>query len=231
MGDLPYGPLGERVSTTPATRPEPITLQGRNVTLEPLKPSHIDDLYACIGGPSNAKLWDYMLDGPYLDQQTFKATITHRTSSTDPLFFTIINNTTREAVGSCSLHRIDTANRVIEVGHVIFSPSLQRTPAATESIFLVAKHVFEDLGYRRFEWKCNDFNVPSKRAALRLGFSFEGVFRRHMIIKGRSRDTAWFALVDKEWARVKAGFERWLSEENFDGEGRQRERLENLMGG
>jgi RimJ/RimL family protein N-acetyltransferase len=122
--------------------------------------------------------------------------------------------------------RIDVPNRVVEVGNVLFTPALQATTAATEAMYLMARHAFEDLGYRRYEWKCNDLNAPSKRAAVRLGFTYEGLFRQHMVVKGRNRDTAWYSMLDGEWPAIKAGFERWLDPVNFDGEGRQRRTLE-----
>ena len=124
-------------------------------------------------------------------------------------------------MGVCALMRIDAANRVIEVGHILFTPLLQRTPAATEAMYLAARYVFDDLGYRRYEWKCNNCNEPSKRAASRYGFTYEGLFRQHLIMKGRNRDTAWFSMLDSEWPARKAAFEAWLAPENFDAEGKQ----------
>jgi RimJ/RimL family protein N-acetyltransferase len=162
----------------------------------------------------------------------FDEAVTAKSQSEDPLFFAIVDNATSKAIGWVSLMRIDTIHRVVEVGNILFSPRLQRTKAATEAMFLLAKYVFEDLKYRRYEWKCDNLNGPSKRAAGRFGFSFEGVFRKHMVYKGRSRDTCWFAMVEEDWRErgVKKGFEGWLDEGNFDAEGRQRQRLEDIRG-
>lgn len=153
-----------------------------------------------------------------------------KSRSEDPLFFSIVHNETKTPVGWASLMRIDTKNRGIEVGNILFSPSLQRTRAATEAMYALAKYVFEELGYRRYEWKCDNFNTPSQRAARRLGFSFEGVFRQHMIYKNRTRDTAWFSMIDSEWPMIRRGFEAWLDDANFDQEGKQLHRLEELRG-
>src|SRR6185436_15486633 len=139
-----------------------------------------------------------------------------------PLFFTILHEATGTPAGYCSLMRIEPAHRVIEVGNILYLPSLQRTAGATEAMYLLARYVFDTLGYRRYEWKCNALNHPSRAAALRLGFTFEGVFRQHMIVKGRNRDTAWYSMLDSEWPALKTRFERWLSPGNFDDGGRQR---------
>ena len=214
--------LGPSVPTHPALLPTPHPLTGHHITLTPLSPSHTSDLFSSIGGPSNASLWTYMLTGPYPTSGPFHAHIAHNAQSTNPFFYTILSNTTGKALGNVSLMAIDPANRSIEIGHVIFSPALQRTPAATEVIYLLTRFVFEDLNYRRYVWKCNDLNEPSKRSALRLGFTPEGVFRQHMIVKGHNRDTAWFSLLDGEWPAVKRAFEAWLDPGNFDEQGRQR---------
>jgi RimJ/RimL family protein N-acetyltransferase len=150
--------------------------------------------------------------------------------SEDPLFFTILDNASASAVGYAAYLRIEPAHRVIEVGHILYTPRLQRTVGATEAMYLMARHVFEELGYRRYEWKCNALNAPSRSAALRLGFTFEGVFRQHMIIKGRNRDTAWFSMLDSEWPARKAAFERWLDPSNFDAQGGQKRSLSALPG-
>ena len=146
----------------------------------------------------------------------------------DPLLFALVDPATGKAVGHATYMRIEPAQRVIEVGNILYTRALQRTPAATEAMYLMARHAFEDLGYRRYEWKCNAFNAPSRAAAKRLGFTYEGLFRQHMIVKGRNRDTAWFSLLDSEWPHAKAAFEAWLSPDNFDAEGRQKARLEDL---
>ena len=151
--------------------------------------------------------------------------------SEDPLFHAIVDAETGKAVGIAGYLRIDPGNGVIEVGHLHYSPRLQQTRAATEAMYLLMRRAFDELGYRRYEWKCDSLNAPSRAAALRLGFTFEGIFRKAIVYKGRSRDTAWFSIVDDEWPQVKAGFERWLDPANFDAAGRQRARLAELRGG
>lgn len=215
-------PLGPTVPSHSAGRPERRTLAGHFVTLVPLAPNHADDLFAVAGGAHNVWAWDYMPDGPFPEIGPFRDHIARKAQSEDPLFYAILDKATGKPLGHATLMRIDTANRVIETGNIMFSPSMQRTPGATESMYLLARYVFDDLGYRRYEWKCNDLNAPSKRAAERLGFTFEGVFRQHMIVKGRNRDTAWFSMLDSEWQAIKHAFEAWLAPENFDTEGLQR---------
>ncbi|TPX13357.1 uncharacterized protein E0L32_006330 [Thyridium curvatum] len=219
-------PVGDEVATTPAKRPARITVSGRHVSLTPLLPEHATALFAHVGGAENGWLWDYMGDGPFLDLGTFRDSIAQKARSEDPFFFAIVDNSgTQDVVGYATLMRIDAANRAVEVGNIMFSPRLQRTPGATEVMYLLARMVFEDLGYRRYEWKCNALNAPSRRAAERLGFTFEGVFRKHMVVKGRNRDTAWFSMLDDEWPAIKAGFEAWLAPENFDKDGKQKRGL------
>lgn len=215
--------VGESVNPAPARRPERITLPGRVATLVPLDASlHADDLAAAACGRDNAALWQYMSDGPYDDPEPFRAALEAKAGAPDAVFFAIVDNAAGHATGYASLMRIDAANRVIEVGNVLYTPLLQRTPAATEAMYLLARYVFEELGYRRYEWKCHWLNDPSRRAAMRLGFTLEGIFRQHFIVKGRNRDTAWFSMLDSEWPERKADFERWLDPENFDAAGRQR---------
>jgi RimJ/RimL family protein N-acetyltransferase len=210
----------------PAKRPDRVTLSGRYVRLVPLNPAtHTDALWKDLGGTSAEDLWRYMPDGPFAARAAFEAHMQAKAKSEDPLFFAIVDRATETAVGRATLMRIDPANRVIEVGGIIYTPALQRSRGATEAIFLFARHIFEDLGYRRYEWKCNALNEPSRRAALRLGFTFEGIFRQHMIIKQKNRDTAWFSMLDSEWPARKREFERWLDESNFDSAGKQKTRL------
>jgi RimJ/RimL family protein N-acetyltransferase len=166
-----------------------------------------------------------LFDGPYPNLSAFEARLRQMASTSDPLFLTILENSSGQPVGYASYMRIEPAHRCIEVGSILFTPALQHTPGATEAMYLMARHVFNDLGYRRYEWKCNALNEPSRRAALRLGFTFEGIFRQHMIVKGRSRDTAWYSMLDSEWPARKASFERWLAPDNFDAQGRQRQSL------
>lgn len=224
MGDTAR-PLGTLTDVTPARRPERITLPGRYVTLVPLEAAHADDLFAATSGADKAWLWDYMSDGPFVDAEAMRVQIGIKAASGDPLFYAVLDRASGRAIGHATLMRIDTANRVIETGNIMFSPALQRTPGATEAMYLLARYVFDELGYRRYEWKCNSLNAPSKRAATRLGFTFEGVFRQHMLVKGRNRDTAWFSMLDTEWPAVKAAFEAWLSPDNFDAAGNQKQSL------
>ena len=206
--------------------PGRIGTEGRFVGLEPLDfGKHAEALWQGLGGVENEDLWRYMRDGPFMDRAAFDAHLRTKAVSEDPLLFAIVDRGTGRAVGRAQLMRIDPPNRVIEVGGILYSRALQRSRGATEAMYLIARYVFEDLGYRRYEWKCNTLNEASRRAALRLGFTFEGIFRQHMIVKGKSRDTAWFSMLDSEWPARKRRFERWLDESNFDSEGRQRTRL------
>ncbi len=215
------GPVGPIVATHAARRPAPATLKGRFVTLVPLDVSHAEQLYAETHGAQKDSMWRYLFDGPFEDLASFRASIASKAASADPLFFAILDNA-GGCVGHATLMRMDEKHRVIETGNIIYGASLQRTPGATEAMYLLARHVFDDLGYRRYEWKCNSLNAPSRVAAPRLGFDFEGIFRQHMIVKGRNRDTAWYAMLDTEWPLRKKAFERWLSPSNFRPDGRQR---------
>ncbi len=209
--------IGFAVDPSPAPRPQPTVLSGRVVTLRPFDlPAQAEELYRATHGPERDDLWRYMNEGPFPNLAAFQAAFEKKQSSTDPLFFAIVENTTGLPVGQASYLRIEPAHRVIEVGNIVFTPALQRSCGATEAMYLMARHVFDDLGYRRYEWKCNALNQPSRRAALRLGFSFEGIFRQHTIVKGRNRDTAWFSMLDLEWPQRRASFERWLAPSNFD---------------
>jgi RimJ/RimL family protein N-acetyltransferase len=167
-------------------------------------------------------LWQYLFEGPFPDRPAFDVHLQRMAASDDPLFFAILDSASGGAVGYASFIRIEPIHRVIEVGSILYAPRMQQTALATEAMYLMARHVFEGLGYRRYEWKCNSLNAPSRRAALRLGFTFEGIFRQHMIVKGRNRDTAWFSMLDSEWPVRKANFERWLDPSNFDPDGRQK---------
>ncbi len=227
----PISPVGPTVDPTPAERSTRITLQGRLVEMTPLDPSiHADALYEGTCGPGKDDLWLYLPQGPFALRAGFEAHLKTMAASDDPLFFSIIDNRSKKALGWASYMRIEPVHRVIEVGHIMYSPVLQRTAGATEAMYLMSRHVFEELGYRRFEWKCNALNAPSRRAALRLGFAFEGIFRQHMIVKGRNRDTAWFSMLDSEWPSRKQAFERWLLPSNFDDMGRQKTSLSALNG-
>jgi RimJ/RimL family protein N-acetyltransferase len=211
------------IDATPAKRPERTILEGRYVTIAPLDSAlHGDALWEATKGEQNDALWQYLAEGPFRLQKDFDKTFAAMAASDDPLFFAILDRTTQHAVGRASYLRIDPKHRVIEVGGLLFSPALQRTRGATEAMYLMARHAFEDLGYRRYEWKCNALNEPSRRAALRLGFTFEGIFRQHQIVKGQNRDTAWFSMLDSEWPGRKEALERWLAPENFSSAAEQK---------
>jgi len=202
--------------------PQRTTFAGRYVQLVPLDPAaHAEALYDAAHGPGHEALWRYLFDGPYPTIEAFRAALEKKASTADPLFFAILDGPNGQAVGYASFMRIEPAHRCIEVGSILYTPRLQRTVGATEAMYLMARYVFEDLGYRRYEWKCDSRNEPSRRAALRLGFTFEGIFRQHMIVKGQNRDTAWYSMLDTEWPERKARFERWLAPSNFDEHGRQ----------
>lgn len=231
IGNSSYGPVGPVVEGSGARRPLRTVLTGRLVTLAPLNPAvHGEALYKFLQGPEAESLWCYISDGPYPDPAAFRAMLERKAGSEDPLYFAIVNNASKKPVGLAAYLRIVPAHRVMEVGSLQFSPDLQRTPAATEAMYLMAQHAFEDLGYRRYEWKCNALHERSRRAALRLGFQFEGIFRQHMIIKGRNRDTAWFAMLDSDWPARRTAFEKWLDPANFDAHGRQKLSLSALNG-
>lgn len=219
-------PLGSEVPAHPARRPERVTLTGRYTVLCPLDPkAHLDALYAGAHGAEKEAVWAYLFQEPFADKAGFAAHLERSAASEDPLFYAILDPKTGEALGHATLMRIDATHRVIEVGNILYTPKLQRTPAATEAMFLLMQYIFEDLGYRRYEWKCNSLNAPSRRAALRFGFTFEGIFRQHMIVKGRNRDTAWYSMLAEEWPAIKARFERWLSPDNFGPDGTQKKSL------
>ncbi len=217
------------VDPSPARRPARTTLTGRLVTLAPLDPrAHGDSLYGGTQGESGERLWQYLFEGPFSDRVAFDSHLQRIATSEDPLFFAILDSATGSALGYAAYMRIEPVHRVIEVGSILYTPRLQQTALATEAMYLMARHVFEELGYRRYEWKCNALNAPSRRAALRFGFRFEGIFRQHMIVKGRNRDTAWFSMLDSEWPERKANFERWLDPANFTEDGRQKVALSRL---
>ena len=216
-------PLGPPIDPSPAKLPGPVTLQGRYGTVEKLDAArHGPSLWEAVRG--HDAIWTYMSYGPYADSAAFAAWLVEREQLKDPFYFAIVDTAGR-TVGVFTLLEIRPAMRVAEVGHVVYSPALQRKPLATEAQYLLAKYAFETLGVRRYEWKCNVLNEASYNAALRLGFSYEGLFRQHQIVKGRNRDTAWFAMLDSQWPSRKAAFERWLSPDNFDSNGLQRTKL------
>jgi RimJ/RimL family protein N-acetyltransferase len=210
----------------PATgRPARAPLAGTNVRLEPVSGErHGADLFAAAQG--DAALWNYLPYGPFASEAEMGEHLDRQSASEDPLFLAVLVD--GRAVGIVSYMRMEPQHGCIEIGHIWFGAPLQRTPAATETVYVLARHVFDDLGYRRLEWKCDAANARSRRAAERFGFTFEGVFRQHMIVKGRNRDTAWYALLDDDWPAAAEAFEAWLAPANFDEDGRQRDSLEAL---
>ena len=205
--------------------PNRAVLEGRHARLERLSLAHAEELHAA--NAADDRIWDYLPYGPFADLAGYRAWIASVADGTDPWFYAIIDKASGKASGVASSLRITSASGSIEVGHINFSAALQRTAAATEAMFLMMEWAFE-AGYRRYEWKCDALNLPSRRAAARLGLSYEGVFRQATIYKGRNRDTAWFAAIDKEWPALKAAFDRWLDPGNFDTGGAQRESLADL---
>ena len=221
-------PIGFAVPQwTPPPIPPRLPCEGRFCRVEPLAvAAHAADLYAA-NGADHGRMWTYMGYGPFANSDAYVAWMARVCQGTDPLFYAIVDQGTGKAVGVASYLRLDPASGVIEVGHIAYSPLLQRTPAATEAMYLLMKQVF-DLGYRRYEWKCDSLNAPSRAAAQRLGFSFEGIFRQAVIYKGRNRDTAWYAIIDKDWPVRQDAFVQWLAPANFDNQGQQRVALTEL---
>lgn len=223
--DQPIGPaLPDWVPHAPPPR-QPIA--GRFCRLEPIDAArHADDLHAAYAQAPDGRDWTYLSIERPADLPATRAYVERMAQSSDPMHFAVIDRASGRAVGSLALMRIEPAHGVMEVGHVTFSPLLKNTPMSTEAQYLLMRLAFDTLGYRRYEWKCDSCNEPSKRAAQRLGFRFEGLFRQLLVYKGRSRDTAWFSVIDSEWPALRTAFERWLSPDNFDAQGRQRMALD-----
>jgi RimJ/RimL family protein N-acetyltransferase len=228
-----YGqPIG---STVPGWRsrklPPRKTLKGRYCRVEPVDPKrHGADLYAAYMEAPDDRDWTYLFDERPEDREAFRSYVEKLARSDDPLHFAIVELPSHKAVGTAALMRIHAARGTLEVGWITFSPRLKRTAAATESMYLLMRLVFDELGYRRYEWKCDSLNAPSRAAAERYGFTFEGIFRNAVVYKGRNRDTAWYAIVDQEWPRLRSAFEAWLDPANFDAQGRQKRSLRDLRG-
>lgn len=222
-------PIGHAVSGwTPPAPPARASLAGRFCQVAPLEiERHAEDLYAAYAADADQRVWTYLPYGPFDNVAGYIDWMRRTCGGDDPLFAAIIDHACAKAVGVASYLRIQPAAGSIEVGHVNFSPRLQRTPIATEAMYLMMRHAFA-LGYRRYEWKCDALNAPSRAAAQRLGFSFEGVFRQAAVYKGRNRDTAWYAVIDQEWPALEAAFQQWLDPSNFDERGQQRVRLSTL---
>lgn len=221
-------PLGQPVGLpvpgwTARAHPPRTPLQGRHCRIEPVNVgAHADALYDAYAEAPDGRDWTYLNAGPFADRAEYRAYVAKIAASEDPLHYAIIDQVTGRAVGTFALMRVDRANGVIEVGSIALSQRLKRTTAATEAMYLLMKRAFDELGYRRFEWKCDSLNAPSRAAALRFGFQYEGLFRQAIVYKGRSRDTAWYSIIDGEWPAIRAGFEKWLAAGNFDDSGRQR---------
>jgi RimJ/RimL family protein N-acetyltransferase len=223
MTDRTVGPIVER--KPPGLLPDLRDLPGKWMRLEPIAVAHAPSLYKNFAGRDES-IWTYLGYGPFVDYDAFERWLTERIVSRDPWFYCFVAAQSNEALGMGAFMRADAANGVIEIGHIWMTPGLQRTREATEAIYLMMKHCFDDLGVRRLEWKCDALNAPSRRAAKRFGFTFEGEFRQHFIVKGRNRDTAWFSIIDSEWPLIRQGFEAWLEPANFDAQGRQKATLQ-----
>ena len=221
-------PVGPKVDPSPGPWPGPVTLQGHYGSVEKLDAArHGATLWEAVRGHDD--IWTYMSSyGPFANAGAFSAWLAEREALKDPYYYAVLDANGR-TLGVSTLMEIRPKMRVVEVGHIVYGPALQRTALGTEAQYLLARYVFETLGYRRYEWKCNSLNAPSHRAALRYGFVFEGTLRQHMIAKGRNRDTAYFSMLDSEWPARKAAFERWLTPKNFDRDGRQKESLAALQ--
>ena len=230
MSSVPEQPLGEQLDWQPARRPERRQHRGRHVVVRPLDPAaDAQALYALSHAPTgDPSIWTYLYEAPFADVEAYRGFLESKASSEDPQFLVITDAQDGRQLGQITYMSIEPHHGSIELGNIWFSPALQRTPAATEAIFLLAAHAFDELGYRRLEWKCNALNEPSRNAALRYGFLYEGLFMQHRVVKGRNRDTAWFAITDKRWAAVRSAFERWLEPENFEPDGTQIRSLREL---
>lgn len=210
----------------PRDVPQPVVLSGRTCRLEPIDPQrHAASLWQAVSADREGRVFTYLSYGPFASEDAYREWLAATCLAADPLFFAIVEARSGRALGLASYLRIDPLVGRIEVGHLQFSPALQRTTAASEAMFLMMRHVFRDLGYRRYEWKCDALNAKSRNAALRLGFRFEGIFRQDMVYNGRNRDTAWLSVLDGEWPALEQRFLRWLAPENFDANGRQRSPL------
>jgi RimJ/RimL family protein N-acetyltransferase len=234
MTDIYRNELGQPIGAPlPGWSPRPLPprtpMQGRFCRVEPLDPErHAAQLFDANGDDAEGRNWTYLPHGPYPSFESYREYLRAAAERDDPLVHAIIDLASGRAVGVASLMRIDAAVGVIEIGGINLSPRLQRRPAATEAMYLLMRRVFDELGYRRYEWKCDCLNAPSRAAALRLGFRYEGLFRQATVYKGRSRDTAWFSVIDREWAALRVAFEGWLDPANFDAEGHQRRNLQSF---
>jgi RimJ/RimL family protein N-acetyltransferase len=214
---------------TTREKPSIKVLEGRYVRLERLDAGrHAEELFSASDTAESERKFRWLYETPPVDRDSFRAWVERVAASEAPLFYAVIDKVSGRVAGRQSFMRIDAANGVIEIGNIYWGPLVAQRAAATEALYLFAHHAFDDLGYRRFEWKCNDENLPSKKAAARFGFTAEGVFRQHLVVKGLNRDTAWFSIIDKDWARLRLAYEAWLSPANFDSGGAQKRRLEDF---
>jgi len=220
-------PIGDAVNWQGATPPPRVVLAGQYCTVVPLTPAHAPDLFAATQRDADGRNWTYLFEEPITELAAFAAWAEKASQSTDPLYHAVISADSGKAVGYATFMRITPVAGTIEIGNIHMSPALQGTRAATEMQYLMMKQAFA-LGYRRYEWKCDSLNAPSRRAALRLGFSFEGIFRQALVYKGRNRDTAWFSITDKEWPALENAFVRWLDAGNFDELGNQVVKLQSF---
>ncbi|WP_437889686.1 GNAT family N-acetyltransferase [Phytobacter sp. V91] len=225
-----YGqPVGDALTGwLPRPFPQRVILEGQYCRLEPLRVESAAALFAAYSLNGDGRSWTWLLREPDNDVGSFTAWVASVCELQDPIHFAVIDKQTQSPVGTLALMRIDAKNGVIEVGHVHFSPLLTRTPASTEAQWLLMRYAMETLGYRRYEWKCNSLNEPSRRAALRLGFQFEGRFRQALVIKGHNRDTDWFSVIDSDWPQLDKALRKWLAADNFTADGKQRYSLESL---
>lgn len=222
----PVGPVVDPLP--PGNVPDLRPLPGRWIRLDPVNAAkHGAALFQAFHGqPGDEDIWTYLGYGPFASEEAFVEWLKGREASRDPWFYAFVDRATGQPLGMGSFMRNDAANGVIEIGHIWMTPPMQRTRLSTEAIYLMIRHAFDDLGVRRLEWKCDSLNAPSRAAAKRFGFTFEGIFRQHFIVKGRNRDTAWFAMIDTEWPTVRKGFEAWLDDANFDESGQQKAKLQ-----
>ncbi len=225
-------PLGDELNWKPVRRPQGGSMRGAHILVRPVNAaSDAAPLFSVSHPPDgDPAIWTYLPDGPYESPDHLRQTLAWAETSQDALYFTLVRLADERPLGLASYLRITPEFGVIEIGHIWFGLPLQRTTAATEAIYLLLGHAFDELGYRRVEWKCNALNAASRRAAERFGFTFEGVFRKHQVVKGRNRDTAWYAITVEEWPAIRRGFQTWLAPDNMDDEGQQRRSLGDLIG-
>lgn len=220
-------PVGDALPDwQPRPHPQRIVHDGRLCRLEPLASHHAEKLFSAYQLAEDSRSWTWLLREPDAHLESYQAWVNEVVDLQDPIHFAVIDKQTSQPVGTLALMRIDSKHGVMEVGHVHFSPLMSRTPLSTEAQWLLMRYAFETLGYRRYEWKCNSLNDPSRRAALRMGFQYEGRFRQALVIKGHNRDTDWFSIIDKEWPAVDLAMQKWLAAENFGPDGKQLRTLE-----